>query len=186
MTEIAIYEVHGGVVSDSYQTLLNPGRSIPPAIVALTGIDNDMVSCAPYFDQIATDVLERLEGRVFVAHNVRFDWGFVSRQLAESAGEVPEVESLCTVRMTRRLFPRLRRRNLDVVAGHFGIEIRNRHRAHGDALITARVLLRLLDEASRQGLADLHALNVFLRSRRVRLASRAQQLSFLSPTPDGR
>ncbi len=185
MTEIAIYEVQNGVVSDSYHTLLNPGRSISPAIVALTGINNDMVSRAPYFDQIATDVLERLEGRVFVAHNVGFDWGFVSRQLAESAGEVPGVESLCTVRMTRHLVPRLRRRNLDVVARHFKIEIENRHRAHGDALVTARILLRLLDEASRRGLADLHALTAFLSSRRVRTASRrAQQLPFLSPAPD--
>ena len=70
---------------------------------------------APFFDHIAADVLERLESRIFVAHNARFDWGWVSRQLTEAVGEVPNVERLCTVQMARRLLPRLRRRNLDAV-----------------------------------------------------------------------
>ena len=180
MTEIAIYEVRGGVVEDEYRTLLNPGRAIPRRISALTGIDNRMVSSAPFFDHVAADVLERLEGRVFVAHNARFDWGWVSRQLAEAIGEVPKAELLCTVKMTRRLLPRLRRRNLDAVARHFGIDVADRHRAHGDALATARILIRLLDEAGRQGLADLEALSSLLRKRVRRSRPRqGQQLSFL-------
>jgi DNA polymerase-3 subunit epsilon len=139
-----------------------------------------MVSSAPFFDHVAADVLERLEGRVFVAHNARFDWGWVSRQLAEAIGEVPKAELLCTVKMTRRLLPRLRRRNLDAVARHFGIDVADRHRAHGDALATARILIRLLDEAGRQGLADLEALRSFLRKRVRRSRPRqGQQLSFL-------
>ena len=185
MTDIAIYEVRGGVVEEEYRTLVNPGRTIPPHIEVLTGISNRMVSSAPFFDHIATDVLERLEGRIFVAHNVRFDWGFVSRQLAEAVGEVPNVERICTVQMTRRLIPRLRRRNLDAVTRHFGIKVEDRHRAHGDALATARVLIRLLDEAGRQGLSDLHALTAFLRKRGRRSRPRqGQQLSFLDFTPD--
>ncbi len=178
MTEIAIYQVQGGVVEDGYRSLVNPGRNIPRHIAVLTGISNDMVSSAPFFDQIAADVLERLEGRVFVAHNARFDWGWVSQQLAEAVGEVPNVERLCTVRMARRLLPRLRRRNLDAVARHYGIDVTDRHRAHGDALATARILIRLLDEAGRQGLADLDALSAFLRKRRGRSRPRqGQQLS---------
>jgi len=185
MTEIAIYEVRGGVVEEGYRSLVNPGRNIPRHIAVLTGISNDMVSSAPFFDQIAADVLERLEGRVFVAHNARFDWGFLSQQLVEAIGEAPDVERLCTVQMARRLIPRLRRRNLDAVTRHFGIDVVDRHRAHGDALATARVLIRLLDEASRQGLSDLHALRSFLRKRRRRSRPRqGQQLSFLGATPD--
>ncbi len=183
MTEIAIYEVRCGVVEDEYRSLVNPGRTIPRHIVALTGIGNDMVSSAPFFDHIAADILERLEGRIFVAHNARFDWGWVSRQLAEAIGEVPDVERLCTVQMARRLIPRLRRRNLDALTRHFGIDVADRHRAHGDALATARVLIRLLDEASQQGLSDLHALKSFLR-KRGRRPRQGQQLSFLGATPD--
>ena len=180
MTEIAIYEVRDGVVGAEYRSLINPGRPIPRQIEVLTGISNRMTSTAPYFDHIADDVLERLEDRIFVAHNARFDWGWVSRQLAEAIGEVPKVERLCTVRMARRLVPRLRRRNLDALARHYGIDITDRHRAHGDALATARCLIRLLDEASRQGLADFHALRVFLRKRGKRSRPRqGQQLSFL-------
>ena len=178
MTEIAIYEVRGGVVEDEYRSLVNPGRNIPRHIAVLTGISNDMVSSAPFFDHIAADVLERLEGRIFVAHNARFDWGWVSRQLAEAVGEVPDVERLCTVQMARRLLPRLRLRNLDAVARHYGIDVEDRHRAHGDALATARILIRLLDEAGRQGLADFDALRAFLRKRGRRSRPRqGQQLS---------
>ena len=185
MTEIAIYEVRCGVVEDEYRSLVNPGRSIPRHIAALTGINDRMVASAPFFDHIAADVLERLEGRIFVAHNVRFDWGWVSRQLAEALGEVPDVERLCTVQMARRLLPRLRRRNLDEVARHYGIDVADRHRAHGDALATARILIRLLDEAGREGLADLDALRAFLQKRGRRSRPRqGQQLSlgFHSPT----
>ena len=180
MTEIAIYEVNEGVVEGEYRSLINPGRTIPRQIEVLTGISNRMTSTAPFFDHIAGDVLERLEDRIFVAHNARFDWGWVSRQLAEAIGEVPKVERLCTVRMARRLVPRLRRRNLDALARHFGIDITDRHRAHGDSLATARILIRLLDEASRQGLADFHALRAFLRKRGKRSRPRqGLQLSFL-------
>ncbi len=185
VTEIAIYEVCGGVVDGEYRSLVNPGRTIPRHITVLTGISNRMVSSAPFFDHIAADVLARLEGRIFVAHNVRFDWGWVSRQLAEAIGEVPNVERLCTVKMARRLLPRLRRRNLDTLARHFGIDVTDRHRAHGDALATARILIRLLDEAGRQGLVDLDALRAFLRKRGRRSRLRqGQQLSFLGSVPD--
>ena len=144
-----------------------------------------MVSSEPFFDHIAGDVLERLEGRIFVAHTMRFDWSFVSRQLAEAIGEIPDVERICTVQMARRLVPRLRRRNLDAVTRHFGIDVEDRHRAHGDALATARVLIRLLDEASRQGLSDLHSLRAFLRKRGRRSRPRqGQQLSLLDSTSD--
>ncbi len=186
ITEIAIYQVRGGVVADTYRTLVNPGRTIPPRIEVLTGISNHVVSSAPYFDQIAPDVLERLEGRIFVAHNARFDWGFVSQQLADAMGEVPRVERLCTVRMARRILPRLRRRNLDAPARHFDIGITERHRAHGDALATARVLLRLIDEAGMQGVTDLESLKSFLRKRRPQSRPRqGQQLCLLDPSPDG-
>lgn len=163
--EFAMVEVHGGHIVDEYQTLVNPGRWVPPSITALTGITPEMVAGAPYFDHIAEEIFERLRGRAFVAHNVAFDWAFVSSELEAALGQALDVPRLCTVRMVRRLVPELRRRNLDVVARHFGVEIQGRHRAYGDALATARVLLRLLDEAAGRGIEDLEALEGLLSRR---------------------
>jgi DNA polymerase III epsilon subunit family exonuclease len=166
--DIAIVEVHGGRIVDEYETLVHPGRAIPPMITALTGISTEMTAAAPYFDHISDEVDRRLRGRAFVAHNATFDWGFVAAELQRAAGDVPEVPRLCTVRMCRRLVPGLRRRNLDEVTRHFGITIHARHRAHGDALATARVLLRLLDEAAGRGIGDLATLQWYLKRRRQR------------------
>lgn len=163
--EIAVVEVRDGVIADDFRTLVNPGARIPRMITRITGITSEMVAPAPYFDAIAGEVLERLRGRVFVAHNARFDWGFVRAELAEAVGEVPEMRKLCTVRMTRRLVPRLRRRNLDAVARHFGVPIEGRHRAFGDAFATARILIRLLDEAAARGIPDLATLEAHLAGR---------------------
>lgn len=165
MTEIAIVHVDRGEIVDEFTSLLNPGRSIPPFISSLTGITAQMVEGAPFFEHIAEVVLDRLEGRVFVAHNAQFDRSFVRAELAEALGEAPPLAPLCTVQMARGLLPRLRRRNLDALTRHFGIQIHARHRAAGDALATARVLLRLLDEAALQGIHDLTALRAVLRRR---------------------
>jgi DNA polymerase-3 subunit epsilon len=168
VTEIAIVEVRGGRIVDEYQTLVNPGRRVPAVVASLTGITQAMVDRAPYFEHVAEEVLSRLEGRVFVAHNVTFDWRFVSGELQRTLGDSPELVRLCTVRMVRRLTPALRHRNLDVVARHFGVQIHGRHRAYGDALATARVFLRLLDEARGRGLEDVATLEWYLRRRRRR------------------
>lgn len=165
ITEIAVVEVRGGRIVDEYQTLVNPGRYIPPGVIALTGITNEMVAAAPYFDHVADEVLARLEGRVFVAHNVGFDWAFVAAELNRALGQAPEVVRMCTVRMVRRFVPDLRHRNLDVVTRYFGVDVHARHRAYGDALATARVLLRLLDEARGRGLDDVATLEWYLRRR---------------------
>lgn len=168
ITEIAIVEVLGGEIVDEYETLLNPGQAIPPAIAALTGITNEMTGAAPYFDHVVDEIERRLVGRAFVAHNATFDWSFVAAEMLRAGGEAPDVPRLCTVRMARRLVPQLRRRNLDELARHFGIQIHARHRAYGDALATARILLRLLDEAVGRGIEDLETLRWYLERRRRR------------------
>ena len=164
--DIAVVEVRGGVVMDKWRTLVNPGRAVTPFVEALTGIRTDMLRAAPYFEHIAPEIQRRLEGRVFVAHNAAFDWRFVSTELNQALGQAPDVTRLCTVKMVRSLLPAMQRRNLDAVSAHFGVPIQERHRAYGDALVTARVLIRLLDEAGAQGIADLEALVDRLRHRR--------------------
>jgi len=189
ITDIAVVEVRGGSVVDEWQTLVNPGRRIPPAVTALTGITDAMVAGAPWFEDVAEEVVRRLEGRVFVAHNVAFDWAFVSGELLRTTGEAPDPVRLCTVRMVRRLVPELRHRNLDVVSRHFGVEVHGRHRAYGDALATARILLRLLDEAEGRGLEDMAALDAHLRGARRRTRDPGQAslpLRKRPPDPGGR
>ena len=132
VTEIAVIEVDGGEVAGEWSTLVNPGTGIPPAIQALTGITNDMVADAPGFGSLAAQLHERLEGRVLVAHNARFDYGFLKQEF-ERAGLAYRARTLCTVQLSRRLYPEHAHHNLDSVMQRHGIECKARHRALGDA-----------------------------------------------------
>ena len=161
VTEVALVEVRGSGRVDSFSTLVNPGRPIPRRIQAFTGITDRMVEQAPHFHEVAPELLRRLEGRVFVAHNAPFDWRFVSAELARAGKEAPEGPRLCTVRLARRLLPGIRRHDLDTVTGHLGVPVASRHRALGDADATAQVLLDLLERARTAGvdrLSDLPGL----------------------------
>ena len=151
IVEIAIVQVDGGAIGDCYSTLVDGGVTIPPWITRLTGIRTEMTHGAPSFSQICEPVRERLSGRVFVAHNAGYDWGFLCAEMRRAGAAVPRGPRLCTVHLARRLLPGLDRRGLDAVADYYGIEIRERHRARGDALATARVLLRMLADAERRG-----------------------------------
>jgi len=153
VTEIAIAVVEGGVVGEVYERLVNPERSIPAFITALTQISWAMVRDQPRFAAIAGDVVRRLDRRVFVAHNAAFDWAFVSSEV-ERAGRPPlSGPRLCTVRLARRLLPQLRSRSLDHVSRHYGVAIGARHRAAGDAVATAECLLRLFADAEARGVS---------------------------------
>jgi DNA polymerase-3 subunit epsilon len=132
VTEIAVIEVDAGEVSGEWSTLVNPETTIPAAIQALTGITNDMVAGAPRFGTLAEELLARLEGRVLVAHNARFDYGFLRHEF-ERAGLAYRAKTLCTVRLSRRLYPEHPRHNLDSLIERHGLECRARHRALGDA-----------------------------------------------------
>ena len=147
ITEIAAIVVRDGVVAERFETLVNPERSIPPMITNLTQINWEMVKDAPRFRDICDELVRVLSGHVFVAHNVDFDWRFVSSEVQRASGQRLSGRRLCTVRLARRVLPQLRSRRLDSVANYYGVEILARHRAAGDAVATAHVLLRLLDEA---------------------------------------
>lgn len=166
ITEIAVATVRGGEVVDLFETLVNPQRAIPPFITRLTNISWEMVRDKSPFRDICGDVVRALEGNIFVAHNVAFDWRFVSAEVSRSTGRELKGRRLCTVRLARRLLPQLRSRSLDWVARHYGVEIPAgmRHRAAGDALATARCLLRLLDDARDHGCERWSDLERFLAS----------------------
>lgn len=176
VTEIAIVTVQGGRVVDEWATLVDPQRPIPPMISAITRITNAMVRGQPRFADVADEVLRRLDGHVFVAHNAAFDWSFVSHELRQATGHALEGETLCTVRLARKLVPELPRRNLDTVARHYRAELppEVRHRAGGDARATAHVLLGLLRDAAARDITTWGALATFHTggtARRRRTAS---------------
>jgi DNA polymerase-3 subunit epsilon len=153
ITEIAVAHVDGGRVELAFESLVNPERPIPWRIRQLTGITDELVAPAPRFAHIVDQVSAALAGRVFVAHNARFDWAFVRAELERERDYAPPAPRLCTVRLARALVPELPRRNLDSVLWFFGVEATRRHRAAGDALATARVLQRLLDRARERGIS---------------------------------
>jgi DNA polymerase-3 subunit epsilon len=132
VTEIAVLEVDGFAVTSAWSTLVNPEISIPASIQTITGITNDMVAGAPRFAQLADQLAGRLGGRLFVAHNARFDYGFLRREF-ERAGHEFHARTLCTVRLSRRLYPGKWRHNLDSLIERHGLTCRARHRALGDA-----------------------------------------------------
>jgi DNA polymerase III subunit epsilon len=166
ITEIAVVLVRGGTVEPVFESLVNPDRPIPAIVTQITRITDAMVSTAPRFADIADQVVQALSGRVFVAHSVRFDWRFVDAELKRARDVALYGPRLCTVRLARRLLTGLPSRNLDTVAGSLGIEIVNRHRAGGDAVATAWILLQLLRRAREEGCVTLADLAQYRRRRR--------------------
>jgi DNA polymerase-3 subunit epsilon len=132
ITEIAVLQADGSALTAEWSTLVNPGAAIPPTIQALTGISQDMADRAPRFAEIAQELYERLAGRVFVAHNARFDYGFVRREF-ERAGLKYVAKTLCSVRLSRRLYPAAAGHDLDSLIERHGLECETRHRALPDA-----------------------------------------------------
>ncbi|HUH94492.1 MAG TPA: exonuclease domain-containing protein [Casimicrobiaceae bacterium] len=133
VTDVAIVRVRGGAV-DEWSTLVHPQCSIPAAIQALTGITNAMVARAPTFERIADEVADRIAGCLLVAHNARFDYGFLKHEFAR-LGRTFTARVLCTVKLSRRLYPHAGPHHLDALVLRHGLPAADRHRALGDARI---------------------------------------------------
>jgi DNA polymerase III subunit epsilon len=152
ITEIGIVRVNdvgGEVHIDEWQSLVDPGVPIPPAIQVLTGITDAMVAGAPSFASLAQEVLQRLRDCVFVAHNARFDYGFLKHAFARlDIGFTARV--LCTVRLSRRLFPEADGHGLDALIARHGLDGSHRHRALGDARTVWSFVERLYRDEPRE------------------------------------
>jgi len=131
--EIGVVEVdqHG---AHEWSALVNPETSISAFITGLTGIDTAMVASAPTFDQLAPQVMEKLRGRLFIAHNARFDYGFLKREF-KRLGIDFRAPTLCTVKLSRKLFPQHHRHNLDTLVERHALNVGDRHRALADARV---------------------------------------------------
>jgi len=113
-----------------------------------------------------------LEGNVFVAHNANFDWRFITSEITRATGHQLRGRRLCTVKMARKVLPQISRRSLDYVARYYGVEIRNRHRAGGDAIATAKCLIRMLSDLSDRGCGTWGELQTLLRTQPGRRKNR--------------
>jgi DNA polymerase III subunit epsilon len=143
ITEIAVYQHNGQMITSAYATLINPGIDIPYQITKLTGIDNEMVKNAPKFYEIAKTLVELTAGRTFVAHNVKFDYNFIKEEFGR-LGYNFNRKTLCTVQMARKFLPGHKSYSLGKLCSDLGIEINGRHRASGDALATVKLFEILL------------------------------------------
>jgi DNA polymerase-3 subunit epsilon len=143
--EIALIRFEYGVETERWQTLVNPGISIPPFITHLTGITNEMVKDAPTFEEVAHTLYGHIEGAVLAAHNVRFDHGFLKSEYRR-LGAVLRQKVMCTVKLSRKLYPEHRGHGLDAIMQRHGLRTEARHRAMGDV----ELVVAYLDLAKRE------------------------------------
>jgi len=148
ITEVAIVLHNGKEIEGRYQTLINPFQKIPNFITALTGINQSMVAGAPGFNEQAGNIHRLLQDRIFVAHNVNFDYSFLRHQLHEVGLELNS-RRLCTVRLSRQVFPGLQSYSLGNLCRQFNIPITQRHRAGGDVDATALLFEHLLKSGAQ-------------------------------------
>ncbi|PSL28415.1 3'-5' exonuclease [Dyadobacter jiangsuensis] len=143
ITEIAVFRHDGTRIVDFFHSLINPEMYIPPFITRLTGIDNEMVKDAPTFYDVQDAVRAMTRDAWFVAHNAKFDYGFIKREFG-ALDEYFQRDLLCTVQLSRKIFPGLKSYSLGNLCESLEIMIENRHRAHGDAEATVRLFEKLL------------------------------------------
>ncbi len=142
ITEIAIIQTQDGKVVDQWQSMVFPDVTIPNFIQQLTGITDKMVENAPSFDELLPTILEKLEGHVVVAHNARFDVGFL-RNAYQRLGEEFKYPVVCTVKLSCNLYPKFKRHNLDAIIKRFDLQCEARHRALGDAAALPQLVSKM-------------------------------------------
>ena len=163
ITEIGAYRMEGPRMTDSFATLVRPRGPISPFVTRLTSITNEMVAEAPPIEQVLPAFREFLGDAVMVAHNAQFDFAYLDLEFRRVFGMGIKNPVLCTLRLSRRFAPSLRRRRLDALAEHFGLSTEGRHRGLGDARMAAELLSIFLDIAAQNGitrvdrLIDLHS-----------------------------
>ena len=154
ITKIAIFFHDGNKVVDEWTTLLNPEKTIPYFITGLTGITNEMVADAPRFFEVAKEIVKRTENHTIVGHNVSFDYSFIRSEF-KRLGFNFDRKTLCTVKLSRKAFPGYKSYSLGKICKELGIEIRDRHRAAGDALATVKLFELIRDKQNDNGEPEL-------------------------------
>jgi DNA polymerase-3 subunit epsilon len=157
--EIGITKIRKGKVVDTFQTYINPGRLVPYHITVLTGITNEDVKYAPYFDEVINDIKEFIGSSVLVAHNLSFDYSFLKSECEQSRIDLPENSAICTLKLAKRIYPHLPSRSLGNLSKSLKIRHRNVHRGLGDSTAAAKIFLKMFktlrEEYSIDTVSDL-------------------------------
>ncbi len=176
ITEIAIFIYDGKNIVDEFVSLVNPERAIPANITALTGISNEMVAGAPRFYEIAKKIVRITENKIFVAHNVSFDYRFIRSEF-KSLGYHYNRENLCTLQLCRKILPGHPSYSLGKLCRGLNIRIDGRHRAAGDGLATVRLLEILIGRAERKDGCGLIMKSAGINLRNLHPAFKTERLS---------
>ncbi len=164
ITELAAVITGDGEIKEEFSSLINPHKYIPQFIVQMTGITNEMVFRAPEAREVLTKanrIFNKPDG-IFVAHNASFDWGFVQETYKREEFELADLPRLDTLKLARRLLPKQQKKNVGALAAYFGIPVRHRHRAFGDAIATAHILNELMQMAEQEhNISDIEELLLF-------------------------
>jgi DNA polymerase-3 subunit epsilon len=147
--EIGMVRVSKLKVVETYHSLINPGKSIPYFITSLTGISDDDVYSAPFFEDIADEILEFIGERVLIAHNLSFDKGFLRYEFMRARKDFETNSELCTVKLARKLYPSLKSKSLKSVTAHLRLKNNGAHRALSDAEVTGKALIKMIKEAKK-------------------------------------
>jgi DNA polymerase-3 subunit epsilon len=163
VTEIGLVAVDGCELQYEWSTLVNPGVPIPPSIQHFTGITDEMVRHAPFFEDIAEELAARFEGRLFIAHNARFDFGFLRQEFRRTGRKLTN-RVACTVKLSRRLYPEMPRHNLDAIIERHNLQCAQRHRALPDAQALWGMWQAIRRDRSGDEIENMLAAITYLRS----------------------
>ena len=183
--EVAVVRVRDGRVRDRWRSLVNPGISVPPFITGLTGITTGMIARAPTFAELVAPFQRLLGEGILVAHQASFDTGFLRQEFAALGLGAFEPEVLCTLKLSRRLLPGLPSHSLEALIQAFGLPARRQHRALPDALATAELLTRLIDQAVAKGIEDWDDLRQLAAGPKQRRSAGTYERARLKELPDG-
>lgn len=156
--EIGIVKVKNGKIKEQFSSFINPGRFIPDFISNLTGIRYEDLSDAPAFKDIALKVKSFICDSILVAHNLKFDYSFLANEFQRSEIDLPALKTLCTVKLSKYVFPELKSKSLENVLKHLHIKHKNVHRALGDAQATAKLLIKELELLSNSEIQNIDEL----------------------------
>lgn len=157
--EIGIVKIRKGKIVDTYQSYINPGRFVPYNITLITGITNEDVKEARYFEEVINDIKEFIGSSILVAHNLSFDYSFLKNECDQAGVSIPDNPAICTLKLAKRIYPNLTSRSLKNLSRALKIRHRNVHRGLGDATATAKIFLKMFpilrEEHNIESIKDL-------------------------------